>query len=196
MPLPLVPKHQGTSRIASTSRWVGRGCTGTTRVFLWAEGCALGSALCLWGALQSRIPHAFPSARVLSSPAGHPPGSRSGGSQRRAQPEPAQGRNTPAGSCHTGPRSSPSGGFVAKGQSSQLSGNCEWWELSSVTEVCKYLLWHAAGTTLHTPLRPAIFREPSLASFTRALCSHTQVWLLTWCARAGSKSLQAHSDSG
>lgn len=117
-----VPKHRGTRRIASTSRWGRRGCTGTTRVFLWAEGwgCALGSGLCLWGALQSRTPHAFPSARVLSSPAGHPPGWRSGSSQRRAQPEPAQGRNTPAGSYRTGPRSSPSGGFVAKGQGSQL----------------------------------------------------------------------------
>ncbi|XP_048806757.1 uncharacterized protein LOC125695820 isoform X2 [Lagopus muta] len=38
---------------------------------------------------------------------------------------------------------------------------------------------HSAGTTLHTPLSSAIFREPSLASFTRALCPHAQVWLLT-----------------
>ena len=75
VPLPLAPRHQRTRRTASTSRWVGRGRTGTARVFLWAEGwgCALGSGLCLWEALQSRIPRTFPSARVPRSPAGHPP---------------------------------------------------------------------------------------------------------------------------
>ena len=74
--LSLVPKHQRTRRIASTSHWVGRGCTGTTLVFLWAEGwgCALGSGLYLWGAPQSRNLHTFPCARVRSSSAGHPPG--------------------------------------------------------------------------------------------------------------------------
>ena len=66
--------------------------------------------------------------------------------------------------------------------------------MSSVTEVCMHLLRHAAGTTHQTPLRSAIFREPPLASFTRALCSYAQVWLLTWGARAGRKSLQAHTD--
>ncbi len=35
-----VYKHQRTRRIASTSRWVGRGCTGTAHLFLWAEGRA------------------------------------------------------------------------------------------------------------------------------------------------------------
>ena len=113
--------------------------------------------------------------------------------------QPAQGTaGASPGEKHscTGPRSSPSGGFAPKGQNSPLSGNWEWWELSSVTEACTYLLRHTAGTTLHTPLRSAVFREPSLASFTRALCSHAQVRLLTWRARAGSKSLQAHSGSG
>ena len=194
VPLPLAPRHQRTRRTASTSRWVGRGRTGTARVFLWAEGwgCALGSGLCLWEALQSRIPSTFPSARVPRSPAGHPP-------RLKVGLQPAQGTaGASPGEKHscTGPRSSPSGGFAPKGQNSPLSGNWEWWELSSVTEACTYLLRHTAGTTLHTPLRSAVFREPSLASFTRALCSHAQVRLLTWRARAGSKSLQAHSGSG
>ena len=94
VPLPLAPRHQRTRRTASTSRWVGRGRTGTARVFLWAEGwgCALGSGLCLWEALQSRIPRTFPSARVPRSPAGHPP--------------PAEGR-APASTGHS--RSQPRG---------------------------------------------------------------------------------------
>ena len=76
VPLPLAPRHQRTRRTASTSRWVGRGRTGTARVFLWAEGwrSALGSGLWLRGALHSRSPHTFPSARVLSSSSGHRPG--------------------------------------------------------------------------------------------------------------------------
>jgi len=59
-----------------------------------------------------------------------------------------------------------------------------------------HLLRHAAGTTHQTPLRPAIFRAPPLASFTRALCSYAQVWLLTSCARAGRKSLQEYFSPG
>jgi len=53
------------------------------------------------------------------------------------------------------------------------------WELGAVGGEQHHtgLLWHTARTTLHTPLRSAIFRE---ASFTaRALRSHAQVWLLT-----------------
>ena len=101
--------------------------------------------------------------------------------------EPAQGRNTPARSYHTGPRSS---------KRAKLTTLCEHLEVSGVTEVCMHLLGHAAGTTHQTPLRSAIFREPPRASFTCALCSYAQVWLLTWGARAGRKSLQAHTDSG
>lgn len=190
----MVPKHQRTRRSASASRWAGRGCTGITHVLLWAEGwgSALGPGLCLWGALQGRNPHTFPSARALSSPAGHPPGLRSGSRQHEAQPEPSQGRNTPAGSYHAGPGSSPSGGFVPKREKLTTL-----WEPGAVRGEQRHRGLQVSSLARCWNNSPypteVVFREPPLASFTAcALCSHAQVWLLTWCARAGRKSLLAH----